>query len=105
MTTFAILPVKRFDQAKQRLEPSLPPALRRELARAMVGDEARQHVQEPVHAARRQRFRQRVERPVEQARVVDEQAHDQAPRGASDGTRHEWTLCAPGISPARRRMA
>lgn len=38
MTTFAVLPVKRFDQAKQRLAPSIPERVRLELARAMVGD-------------------------------------------------------------------
>jgi 2-phospho-L-lactate guanylyltransferase len=38
MTTAAILPVKRFDQAKQRLGATLPGALRADLARAMVGD-------------------------------------------------------------------
>ena len=38
MPTTAVLPVKRFDQAKQRLQPSLPAELRRDLARAMVGD-------------------------------------------------------------------
>jgi 2-phospho-L-lactate guanylyltransferase len=34
----AILPVKRFDRAKQRLGMSVPDSLRLELARAMVGD-------------------------------------------------------------------
>jgi 2-phospho-L-lactate guanylyltransferase len=38
MPTTAILPVKRFEQAKQRLSGSLPGALRVDLARAMVGD-------------------------------------------------------------------
>lgn len=37
-TTFAILPVKRFDRAKQRLDPTLEPAQRQALAEAMVGD-------------------------------------------------------------------
>ncbi len=36
--TAAILPVKRFDQAKQRLGASVADALRRALARAMVAD-------------------------------------------------------------------
>jgi 2-phospho-L-lactate guanylyltransferase len=36
--TFAVLPVKRFGAAKQRLTPALAPAQRRELAEAMVGD-------------------------------------------------------------------
>ena len=38
MRTAAILPVKRFAEAKQRLGPALPGTLRVELARAMVGD-------------------------------------------------------------------
>ena len=38
MRTAAILPVKRFAAAKQRLAASVPDALRLELARAMVGD-------------------------------------------------------------------
>jgi 2-phospho-L-lactate guanylyltransferase len=38
MRTLAILPVKRFDQAKQRLGGTLTPTARRELAEAMVGD-------------------------------------------------------------------
>jgi 2-phospho-L-lactate/phosphoenolpyruvate guanylyltransferase len=38
MRTAAILPVKHFAQAKQRLGASLPDPLRLELARAMVGD-------------------------------------------------------------------
>jgi 2-phospho-L-lactate guanylyltransferase len=36
--TFAILPVKRFDDAKQRLRAALAPTARRALARAMVHD-------------------------------------------------------------------
>jgi len=36
--TFAILPVKRFEEAKQRLRNALPPSARRALARAMVHD-------------------------------------------------------------------
>jgi 2-phospho-L-lactate/phosphoenolpyruvate guanylyltransferase len=36
--TFAILPVKRFEEAKQRLRTALPPSARRALARAMVHD-------------------------------------------------------------------
>jgi 2-phospho-L-lactate/phosphoenolpyruvate guanylyltransferase len=36
--TFAILPVKRFEDAKQRLRAALPPSARRALARAMVHD-------------------------------------------------------------------
>jgi 2-phospho-L-lactate guanylyltransferase len=36
--TFAILPVKRFDEAKQRLRSALPPSARRALARAMLHD-------------------------------------------------------------------
>jgi len=38
MRTAAILPVKRFAQAKQRLGASVADPLRKELARAMVGD-------------------------------------------------------------------
>ncbi|HEY2631742.1 MAG TPA: 2-phospho-L-lactate guanylyltransferase [Solirubrobacteraceae bacterium] len=38
MRTAAILPVKRFPIAKQRLGPSIAESLRAELARAMVGD-------------------------------------------------------------------
>ena len=38
MRTAAILPVKRFAQAKQRLGASVADPLRLELARAMVGD-------------------------------------------------------------------
>jgi 2-phospho-L-lactate/phosphoenolpyruvate guanylyltransferase len=38
MRTFAVLPVKRFDAAKQRLRASLGPSDRRALARAMVHD-------------------------------------------------------------------
>lgn len=38
MTTVAILPVKRFANAKQRLAASLPADLRRSLAEAMVSD-------------------------------------------------------------------
>lgn len=38
MRTAAILPVKRFGQAKQRLAGGVPDQLRSELARAMVGD-------------------------------------------------------------------
>jgi 2-phospho-L-lactate guanylyltransferase len=38
MRTAAILPVKRFAQAKQRLGQSVADPLRRDLARAMVGD-------------------------------------------------------------------
>src|SRR3954452_18487014 len=36
--TFAVLPVKRFDAAKQRLRAALAPSARRALARAMVHD-------------------------------------------------------------------
>ena len=38
MATFAVLPIKRFDRAKQRLDPPLTAAARRELAAAMVAD-------------------------------------------------------------------
>lgn len=38
MRTVAILPVKRFPQAKQRLRDELPPPLRESLAEAMLGD-------------------------------------------------------------------
>lgn len=38
MRTAAILPVKRFEQAKQRLGTTVPDPLRLDLARAMVGD-------------------------------------------------------------------
>ena len=38
MRTFAILPVKRFDAAKQRLQGALSASARRALARAMVHD-------------------------------------------------------------------
>lgn len=38
MTTAAILPIKRFARAKQRLSASLPADLRRSLAEAMVSD-------------------------------------------------------------------
>lgn len=38
MTTLAVLPVKRFGAAKQRLAPALEPLARRELAAAMVAD-------------------------------------------------------------------
>ena len=38
MRTAAILPVKRFAHAKQRLGASVAAALRADLARAMVGD-------------------------------------------------------------------
>jgi 2-phospho-L-lactate guanylyltransferase len=36
--TFAILPVKRFEDAKERLRAALPPSARRALTRAMVHD-------------------------------------------------------------------
>ena len=38
MRTAAILPVKRFSLAKQRLGATLDDSLRADLARAMVGD-------------------------------------------------------------------
>ena len=38
MRTVAVLPVKRFDRAKRRLDAALGPAARRELAAAMVAD-------------------------------------------------------------------
>lgn len=38
MSTLAVLPVKSFGEAKQRLGPALAPERRRELARAMVTD-------------------------------------------------------------------
>jgi 2-phospho-L-lactate guanylyltransferase len=38
MTTIAVLPVKSFDDAKQRLDPGLPPGPRRALAEAMFSD-------------------------------------------------------------------
>ena len=38
MSTVAVLPVKRFRSAKQRLDPALPAAARRMLAEAMVSD-------------------------------------------------------------------
>lgn len=38
MSTLAILPVKRFDEAKQRLVPGLSPGLRRLLVKAMLSD-------------------------------------------------------------------
>src|SRR5579884_3608401 len=38
MRTLAILPVKSFPRAKQRLSPGLPADLRRELAEAMLYD-------------------------------------------------------------------
>ncbi len=38
MRTVAVLPVKRFSQAKQRLSASIAGSLRAELARAMVDD-------------------------------------------------------------------
>jgi 2-phospho-L-lactate/phosphoenolpyruvate guanylyltransferase len=38
MRTFAVLPVKRFDDAKQRLRTALAPSARRALVRAMVHD-------------------------------------------------------------------
>jgi len=38
MRTLAVLPVKRFAAAKQRLAPRLPPAARAELAEAMLAD-------------------------------------------------------------------
>lgn len=38
MSTCAVLPIKRFDDAKQRLDRSLSPGLRRALAEAMAAD-------------------------------------------------------------------
>jgi len=38
MPTLAILPIKSFDEAKQRLEPELTPGPRRALAEAMFSD-------------------------------------------------------------------
>jgi 2-phospho-L-lactate guanylyltransferase len=38
MTTLAVLPIKRFDRAKQRLDPAVSPELRRDLAAAMATD-------------------------------------------------------------------
>lgn len=38
MRTLAILPVKSFERAKQRLQPGLDPQLRRQLAEAMLRD-------------------------------------------------------------------
>jgi 2-phospho-L-lactate/phosphoenolpyruvate guanylyltransferase len=38
MSVVAVLPIKRFDAAKQRLEPALPANARRELAASMAAD-------------------------------------------------------------------
>lgn len=38
MRTLAVLPIKRFEAAKQRLDPAIDPAVRAALAEAMLGD-------------------------------------------------------------------
>jgi 2-phospho-L-lactate/phosphoenolpyruvate guanylyltransferase len=109
MRTFAILPVKRFDAAKQRLKGALPASARRTLARAMVHDvlDALDHVpgtrrivvvtaEEPVRALAAARGDVVVDDPVEagqsEAAVLGIAAAQR--RGA------ERVLLVPGDCPA-----
>ena len=109
MRTAAILPVKRFSQAKQRLGESVQDPLRLDLARAMVGD-----VLEALHAC------EAIERTivVTNEPSVAAAAHEQgaialpdtAEEGQSAAVAHgiaraqaegiERVLCVPGDCPA-----
>ena len=62
---------------RQRLDAERRPPVvvdgDREAARPLIGQQSRQHVEEAVHPVHRDRIGERMERPVQEARVVDEQ--------------------------------
>jgi 2-phospho-L-lactate guanylyltransferase len=108
MRTAAILPVKRFDRAKQRLGASVTDPLRRELAEAMVADvllalaqtHSIEHTilvtsEQSVAAAARERG----------AIVVEDVAEQGQPAAAALGVERalaegiERVLCVPGDCP------
>jgi 2-phospho-L-lactate/phosphoenolpyruvate guanylyltransferase len=109
MRTAAILPVKRFSVAKQRLAASVQDPLRLELARAMVGD-----VLTALHACRAIELtvvvtrEQAVTAAARQqgAIVVDDTAEDGQSAAAALGIERaraegiERVLCIPGDCPA-----
>jgi len=108
MRTAAILPVKRFARAKQRLGASVEDPLRRELAEAMVADVL--HALE--HAASIERTilvtgeRSIVAAARERGAIVIEDDDERGqPAAAALGVRHalaegiERVLCVPGDCP------
>ena len=85
MRTCAVLPVKRFDDAKQRLDRTLSPGTRRALAEAMVSD--------VLHALRR----------AERIDKVVVRGHSHAARAGVDWALerdYERVLLVPGDCPA-----
>ena len=110
MRTAAVLPVKRFARAKQRLGESVADPLRAELARAMVADvllalvaTRRDRAHDRRHGASRGRARGRASRGA----IVVEDAHESGQsaaaalgiaRALAEGA--ERVLCVPGDCPA-----
>jgi 2-phospho-L-lactate guanylyltransferase len=109
MRTAAILPVKRFSAAKQRLGASVPDALRLELARAMVSDvlAALQHTAalELTIVVTGQQDLARTARE-HGAAVLEDRADDGQSAAVALGVAHalaagfERVLCVPGDCPA-----
>jgi 2-phospho-L-lactate/phosphoenolpyruvate guanylyltransferase len=109
MRTAAILPVKRFATAKQRLGASVADPVRLELARAMVADVllalAQTDAIERTIVVTREQAVARVAR-AQGAIVVDDQAEDGQRAAAALGVRRaieegiERVLCVPGDCPA-----
>jgi 2-phospho-L-lactate guanylyltransferase len=107
--TAAILPVKRFDRAKQRLSASVTDELRRELAGAMVADvldalARARTIERTIVVTREQSVASgALERG---AIVVEDHAEAGQPAAAALGIRRaldegiERVLCVPGDCPA-----
>ena len=109
MRTAAVLPVKRFAHAKQRLGQSVADPLRLELARAMVADvllalSETESIERTIVVTREQSV---VVTAREQgAIVVDDEAESGQPAAATLGVARalaegfERVLCVPGDCPA-----
>jgi 2-phospho-L-lactate/phosphoenolpyruvate guanylyltransferase len=109
MRTAAILPVKRFSRAKQRLSASVADGVREELARAMVADVmlalAQTAAIERTILVTREHAVAAAVREHEPV-VLDDPAESGQSAAASLGVRHalaagfERVLCVPGDCPA-----
>jgi 2-phospho-L-lactate guanylyltransferase len=109
MRTAAVLPVKRFDRAKQRLGASVDDALRTALARAMVADvlcalaEA-ESIERTIVVTREPAVA--VAAREQGAIAIDDQAESGQPAAVTLGVRRalaegfDRVLCVPGDCPA-----
>jgi 2-phospho-L-lactate guanylyltransferase len=109
MRTAAVLPVKRFDRAKQRLGASVDDALRTALARAMVADVLRalaeaESIERTIVVTREPAVAAAARE--QGAIAIDDQAESGQPAAVTLGVRRalaegfERVLCVPGDCPA-----